>query len=69
MDKDIIQRNLIHINEIVDLILLDQIFSTFVDRKISFEEQNYFHALKKLPVSHLAEILEVKLNFVKAKLV
>ena len=57
-----------HINEILDVMLIDEFFENFLDIYVKFENQKYFEMIRRDNKDHLLSIVTNKIVFNKNKL-
>ena len=57
-----------HINEVLDVLLIDEFFENFLDIYVKFENQKYFEMIKRYAKDHLLNIVTNKIVFTKSKL-
>ena len=72
MDKKSDEENikyLRHLNEILDVLLIDEFFENFLDIYIKFDQQKYFDMIKKDTKDHLLSIVTNKIVWTKNKLI
>ena len=57
-----------HVNEILDVMLVDEFFENFLDIYVKFENQKYFEMIRRYAKDHLLNIVTNKIQFTKGKL-
>jgi serine/threonine-protein kinase ULK/ATG1 len=57
-----------HINEVLDVLLIDEFFENFLDIYVKYENQKYFEMIKRYAKDHLLNIVTNKIVFTKSKL-
>ena len=59
---------LLHVNEVLDCVAIDEFFENFIDVYLEFGQQKYFEMLTKYQVENLLNIITSKIEFTRKKL-
>lgn len=59
---------MIHLNEVMDSIILDEFFEKFIDTNVAFEHQKYFEIVKGYSKENLSNIISSKIDFTNHRL-
>ena len=58
---------MIHAIEMIDSVLLNELFNNFMDKEVNFDNQRYFLNLKRIRFTNLLKILNQKIDYFKRK--
>ena len=58
-----------HLNELLDSIMVDEFFDNFIDFNTRYNDEKYFDTTKKYDRIHLKELVYNKIEFAKNKFV
>jgi hypothetical protein len=55
--EDVVKKFQLHANEVLDCLMVDDFFETFVSREVRFQDQRYFEQLRKSSRSSLQALI------------